>query len=100
MNAEIQKAERGYDLGRAAELKYGELPKLQGELLKEEEIAERERGDGSLLRDKVSDDEIARIVSRWTGIPVTKLKEGEREKLLELPRELHRRVIGQDEAVT
>ena len=100
VNAEIQKAERGYDLGRAAELKYGELPKLQGELLKEEEIAERERGDGSLLRDKVSDDEIARIVSRWTGIPVTKLKEGEREKLLELPRELHRRVIGQDEAVT
>ncbi len=98
-NAEIAKAERDYDLGRAAELKYGELPKLQGELLKEEDIAERERGDGGLLRDKVTDDEIARIISRWTGIPVTRLKEGEREKLLQLPQELHRRVIGQDEAV-
>ena len=100
VNAEIQKAERTYDLGRAAELKYGELPKLQDELLKQEDAAERDRGEDSLLRDKVTDDEIARIVSRWTGIPVTKLKEGEREKLLQLPDELHRRVIGQDEAVT
>ena len=99
VNAEIQKAERAYDLGKAAELKYGKLPSLKSELAKEEEIAERERGDESLLRDKVTDDEIARIVSRWTGIPVTKLKEGEREKLLQLPQELHRRVIGQDEAV-
>ena len=99
VNAEIQKAERAYDLGKAAELKYGKLPSLKSELAKEEEIAERERGDESLLRDKVTDDEIARIVSRWTGIPVTKLKEGEREKLLQLPEELHRRVIGQDEAV-
>ncbi|MDD3334313.1 MAG: ATP-dependent chaperone ClpB [Eubacteriales bacterium] len=99
VNAEIQKAERTYDLGKAAELKYGELPKLQGELLKEEDVAEKERGDDSLLRDKVSDEEIARIVSRWTGIPVTKLREGEREKLLQLPQELHKRVIGQDEAV-
>ena len=87
------------DLNKAAELKYGKLPSLKSELAKEEEIAERERGDESLLRDKVTDDEIARIVSRWTGIPVTKLKEGEREKLLQLPEELHRRVIGQDEAV-
>ena len=99
VNAEIQKAERAYDLGKAAELKYGKLPSLKSELAKEEEIAERERGEESLLRDKVTDDEIARIVSRWTGIPVTKLKEGEREKLLQLPQELHRRVIGQDEAV-
>ncbi|MEG2315126.1 MAG: ATP-dependent chaperone ClpB [Clostridia bacterium] len=99
VNADIQKAERAYDLGKAAELKYGELPKLQGALSKEEELAERERGENSLLRDKVTDEEIARIVSRWTGIPVTKLREGEREKLLQLPEELHRRVIGQDEAV-
>ena len=99
VNADIQKAEHAYDLGKAAELKYGKLPSLKSELAKEEEIAERERGDESLLRDKVTDDEIARIVSRWTGIPVTKLKEGEREKLLQLPQELHRRVIGQDEAV-
>ena len=99
VNAEIQMAERAYDLGKAAELKYGRLPDLQGKLAMEEDIAERERGDESLLRDKVTDDEIARIVSRWTGIPVTKLKEGEREKLLHLPEELHRRVIGQDEAV-
>lgn len=99
VNADIAKAERDYDLGKAAELKYGELPRLQGELLKEEDIAERERGDDGLLRDKVTDDEIARIISRWTGIPVTRLKEGEREKLLQLPDELHRRVIGQDEAV-
>ena len=99
VNADIQKAEHAYDLGKAAELKYGKLPSLKEQLAKEEEIAERERGEESLLRDKVTDDEIARIVSRWTGIPVTKLKEGEREKLLQLPQELHRRVIGQDEAV-
>ena len=99
VNADIQKAERTYDLGRAAELKYGELPRLQKELAQEEEIAERERGQGSLLRDKVTDEEIARIVSRWTGIPVTRLREGEREKLLHLPDELHKRVVGQDEAV-
>ena len=99
VNAEIAQAERAYDLGRAAELKYGRLPDLQGKLAMEEENAERAESDESLLRDKVTDDEIARIVSRWTGIPVTKLKEGEREKLLQLPEELHRRVIGQDEAV-
>ena len=98
-NAEIAKAERNYDLGKAAELKYGELPKLQKELQEEEEIADRDRGEGSLLRDKVTEEEIARIVSRWTGVPVTRLKEGEREKLLKLPELLHQRVIGQDEAV-
>ncbi len=99
INAEIAKAERDYDLGKAAELKYGELPKLQKELQEEEEIADRDRGEGSLLRDKVTEEEIARIVSRWTGVPVTRLKEGEREKLLKLPELLHQRVIGQDEAV-
>ena len=98
-NAEIAKAERNYDLGKAAELKYGELPKLQKELQEEEEIADRDRGEGSLLRDKVTEEELARIVSRWTGVPVTRLKEGEREKLLKLPELLHQRVIGQDEAV-
>ena len=99
VNAEIAKAERAYDLAKAAELKYGRLPDLQGKLAKEEDAAETERSENSLLRDKVTDDEIARIVSRWSGVPVTKLKEGEREKLLQLPDELHRRVIGQDEAV-
>ncbi|NCB05489.1 MAG: AAA family ATPase, partial [Clostridia bacterium] len=100
VNAEMATAERVYDLGKAAELKYGKLPKLQEELRKEEEIAEKERGDDtSLLRDKVTEEEISRIVSRWTGIPVTRLKESEREKLLQLPDELHQRVVGQDEAV-
>ena len=97
VNADIQKAEHAYDLAKAAELKYGRLPDLQGKLAKEE--AEADSTENTLLRDKVTDDEIARIVSRWTGVPVTKLKEGEREKLLQLPDELHRRVIGQDEAV-
>ncbi len=100
INAEIERAERTYDLNRAAELKYGELPKLKQELEKEEAIAEESRGENSLLRDKVTEEEIARIVGRWTGIPVTKLMEGEREKLLHLEDTLHRRVIGQDEAVT
>ncbi|MDD3410575.1 MAG: AAA family ATPase, partial [Eubacteriales bacterium] len=99
VNAEIQKAQRVYDLNKAAELQYGELPKLQKQLQDEEEIAEKNRGENSLLRDKVTEEEISRIVSRWTGIPVTKLKESDREKLLKLPEELHRRVVGQDEAV-
>ncbi len=99
-NAEIEKAERTYDLNRAAELKYGELPKLQKELAEEEAIAEKSKGGESLLRDKVTEEEIARIVARWTGIPVSKLMEGEREKLLHLEDVLHQRVIGQDEAVT
>ena len=99
-NADIEKAERTYDLNKAAELKYGELPKLQKELAAEEAIAEKNKDGQSLLRDKVTEEEIARIVARWTGIPVSKLMEGEREKLLHLEDVLHQRVIGQDEAVT
>ena len=98
-NAAIEKAERDYDLNRAAELKYGELPKLKKELAEEEAIAEKSKGEDSLLRNKVTEEEIARIVARWTGIPVAKLMEGEREKLLHLEDVLHERVIGQDEAV-
>ena len=99
VNAQIEQAERSYDLNRAAELKYGELPKLKQELEKEEAVAEESRGENSLLRDKVTEEEIARIICRWTGIPVARLMEGEREKLLHLEDTLHRRVIGQDEAV-
>lgn len=99
VNGEIEKAERAYDLNKAAELKYGELPTLQKQLSEEEKLAEESRGDNSLLRDKVTDEEIARIIARWTGIPVAKLMEGEREKLLGLEDILHKRVIGQDEAV-
>ena len=99
VNAEIEQAERTYDLNRAAELKYGELPKLKQELEKEEAVAEESKSENSLLRDKVTEEEIARIVGRWTGIPVAKLMEGEREKLLHLEDVLHERVIGQDEAV-
>ena len=100
VNSEIARAEREYDLNRAAELKYGELPRLQRELAQEEAIAEQSKGEDSLLRDRVTEEEIARIVGRWTGIPVSKLMEGEREKLLHLEDVLHERVIGQDEAVT
>ena len=100
VNAEIERAEREYDLNKAAELKYGRLPMLQKELEKEENIAEQQKEHkNSLLRDKVTEEEIARIVGRWTGIPVMKLMEGEREKLLHMDEVLHRRVIGQDEAV-
>ena len=99
INAQIEQAERNYDLNRAAELKYGELPKLQKDLETEEAIAEESKGENSLLRDRVTEEEIARIVGRWTGIPVSKLMEGEREKLLHLEDVLHQRVIGQDEAV-
>ena len=100
VNAEMEKAQRSYDLNRLAELQYGELPRLKKELAEEETIAERSKGEDSLLRDRVTDEEIARIVGRWTGIPVSKLMEGEREKLLHLEDVLHERVIGQDEAVT
>ena len=99
VNAQIEKAQREYDLNRAAELKYGRLPQLQRELEEEEKIAESEKQRRTLLRDKVTEEEIARIVARWTGIPVAKLMEGEREKLLHLDEVLHQRVIGQDEAV-
>ena len=98
-NAEIEKAKREYNLNRAAELQYGKLPNLQKELAAEEELAEQAKND-SLLRDKVGEEEIAKIVARWTGIPVAKLVEGERQKILHLGETLHKRVIGQDEAVS
>ena len=98
-NAQIEKAENEYDLNRAAELKYGKLPGLKKELEQEEKIAEATERGSSLLRNKVTEEEIARIVARWTGIPVAKLMEGEREKLLHLDKILHQRVVGQDEAV-
>ena len=96
--AEIEKATRTGDYAKAGELQYGKLPNLQKQLSEEEKIA-AEKKESSLLRDRVTDEEIARIVARWTGIPVAKLVEGEREKLLRLPDVLHKRVIGQDEAV-
>jgi ATP-dependent Clp protease ATP-binding subunit ClpB len=99
VNAEIEKAERNYDLDKAAKYKYGKLPELTKELEEEELIAEKTQSSGSLLRDRVTEEEIARIVGSWTGIPVSKLMEGEREKLLRLDDTLHERVIGQDEAV-
>ena len=98
LGAEIEKAEQSYDLETAARLKYGELPELKKQLAHEEELAQSAK-QSSLLRDKVTEEEIAKIVERWTGIPVAKLVEGEREKLLHLDAELHKRVIGQDEAV-
>ena len=98
-NGEIEKAKREYNLNRAAELQYGKLPNLQKELEHEEELAEQAKND-SLLRDTVGEEEIAKIVARWTGIPVAKLVEGERQKILHLGETLHRRVIGQDEAVS
>ena len=99
IGGEIAEAERNYDLNRAAELKYGKLPQLQKELAEQEKLAEEAKSDSTLLRDRVTEEEIARIVARWTGIPVSKLMEGEREKLLHLDDTLHERVIGQDEAV-
>ena len=98
INAEIEKSERNYDLNKVAELRYGKLPELQQKLKEEEELIEKSKEDG-LLRNKVTEDEITKIISRWTGIPVTKLMEGEREKILNLDKILHKRVIGQDEAV-
>ncbi len=95
---EIEKAKREYNLNKAAELQYGRLPELQAELQKEEQLAEQAKAS-SLLRDAVTDEEIARIVGRWTGIPVAKLVEGERKKILMLSDTLHKRVIGQNEAV-
>ena len=97
-NAEIEKAQADYDLAKAAELKYGTLPELQKRLAEEEQKAEQ--AQHTLLRDRVSEEEIAKTVSRWTGIPIAKLMEGEREKLLHLDAILHERVIGQDEAVS
>jgi len=96
---ELQEAERTYDLNRAAELRHGQIPAMERRLRSEEELLERRQGENRLLREVVTDDEIAAIVSRWTGIPVTRLMEGERDKLLHLDDVLHERVIGQDEAV-
>ena len=98
MNNRIQKAQREYDLNEAAKLQYGELPLLQKQLAAEEEKVKKQ--DLSLVHESVTDEEIARIISRWTGIPVAKLTEGERSKILNLESELHKRVIGQDEGVT
>ena len=98
VNAEIEQAERNYELNKLAELKYGKLPELQKQLKEEEELAERGKESG-LLRNKVTEDEITKIISKWTGIPVAKLMEGEKEKILNLDKILHKRVIGQDEAV-
>ena len=97
VNRDIERAKEQYDLAKAAELQYGKLPELQKELEKQEALSEQ--SDNTLLRDRVTDDEIAKIVSRWTGIPVSKLVESERDKLLNLETTLHERVIGQDEAV-
>ena len=97
MNKQIEKAKQNYDLNKAAELQYGELPKLQQQLSIEEEKVKNE--DLSLVHESVTEDEIARIVSRWTGIPIAKLTEGERTKILHLDEELHKRVIGQDDGV-
>ena len=97
-NAQLEKAQREYDLNRAAELQYGKIPELKKALEAEEQIANEGKAR-SLLRDKVTEEEIARIIERWTGIPVARLMEGEREKLLHLEDILHKRVVGQDEAV-
>ena len=100
INAEIEMAQNRYDLNKAAELKYGRLPQLQKELEEAEKAGDAEEKEDTLLRDKVTEEEISRIVARWTGIPVAKLMEGEREKLLHLEDILHHRVIGQEEAVS
>ena len=99
VSAQLEKAESEYDLNRAAELKYGRIPELQRQLAEEERVAEEAEKTATLLRDRVTEGEIARIVARWTGIPVTKLVESEREKLLHLDQVLHRRVVGQEDAV-
>jgi ATP-dependent Clp protease ATP-binding subunit ClpB len=101
LRQQIETAERGYDLNKSAELRYGKLPELE-KMLKEREagLAEKQKGGGQLLREEVTEEEVAEIVSKWTGIPVTRLVEGEREKLLRMEEILHERVIGQDEAVS
>jgi ATP-dependent Clp protease ATP-binding subunit ClpB len=99
LRREIEEAERSYDLNRAAELRHARLPELERRLEAEEERLSEKRGESRLLREEVTEDEIAEVVARWTGIPVTRLMEGEREKLLRLDEVLHERVIGQDEAV-
>ena len=98
LHRQIEAAEQSYDLGKAAELKYGRLPQLQKQL-EEQERRNQQEGDSALVHEKVTDEEIAKIVERWTGIPVARLVQGEREKLLTLDETLHKRVVGQDEAV-
>lgn len=100
LGADIERAEQSYDLNKAAELKYGKLPELKKALLEQERLAEESAGSRTLLRDKVTEEEIARIIERWTGIPVSRLIESEKEKLLNLEETLHCRVIGQEEAVS
>ena len=95
----IEQAERAYDLNRVAELRYGELPRLERELAIEQQQLGKKQGEARLLKEEVDEDDIAAIVSRWTGIPVSRLMEGETEKLLKLEELLHQRVVGQDEAV-
>lgn len=97
---EIEQAERQYDLNRAAELRYGKLAELERRLQSEEELLVRKQSQFRLIKEEVSEEDIAEVVSRWTGVPVTKLLEGELQRLLTLEEELHRRVIGQGEAVT
>ena len=99
LNSDIEQAEQNYDLNKAAELKYGKLPALKKELEQEEKLAMGSLKTRSLLRDKVTENEIAQIIQRWTGIPTSKLMEGQQEKILKLPEAMHKRVIGQDEAV-
>ncbi len=99
VNSEIEMAERNYDLNKAAELKYGKLPEIQNKLKEQEKIAQKSK-ENTLLRTKVTDEEITRIIAKWTGIPVSKLVESERDKILNLDKILHNRVIGQDDAVT
>ena len=99
LNSEMERAERNYELDKAAEIKYGKLPALQKELEKEEKLAEENSNTNKLLRNKVTEDEISKIISKWTGIPVSKLMESEREKILHLDEILHKRVVGQDKAV-
>ncbi|MDP7135411.1 MAG: AAA family ATPase, partial [Planctomycetota bacterium] len=99
LRRESEIAERNYDLNKAAELKHGRLPDLEAKLAKESERLDDKQGESRLLREEITEEEIGEIVSRWTGIPVTRLVEGEREKLLKLDEVLHQRVVGQDEAV-
>ncbi|MBV9959404.1 MAG: ATP-dependent chaperone ClpB [Acidobacteria bacterium] len=96
---EIEQAERAYDLNRAAELRYGKLQDLERRLQAEEELLSKKQGASRLIKEEVDEEDIAEVVSRWTGVPVSRLMQGEVEKLLQLPEHLHRRVIGQDEAV-
>jgi len=100
VKVEIERAERAYDLNKVAQLRYGELPRLEQELQQEVQRLDKKQGESRLLKEEVDEDDIAAVVSRWTGIPVSRLVEGEMEKLLKLEDLLHKRVVGQDEAVT